>query len=218
MSFLSRLLCSAFFAGTVLAAMPFSAAAAVVFQSTPVPNGTSGFSDARAPESTAVGRMSVSSSQDITGIGVLNFLPADQNLKFFIADAGTGDMLYLSMAQLFSADTGSAEDVGSMTYKLSELFSFTLEPGIIYAVGSISDGSTWTYADYSQTNTSEAFTSYLLNVNVDSFSTPALSTSLNCCSIGFLLSNDQAIPEPAAFALLGMGLAGLGAVRRRRRA
>ena len=118
MSFSARLLSGVSLAVALGASMPLPAVAAVVFQSTPV-LGPDGLADHRGNGATSVGRMTVSSSQTITGIGVLNFLPVDEYLKFFIGNAATGAMLYLSGPHFFTADAGAGGNVPSMTYKLS---------------------------------------------------------------------------------------------------
>ena len=181
--------------------------AATVFESAPA-HTSNGFADYRGAGSTAVGRLTVSDSTVVNGIGVLNYLTSATNLKFFIADATTGALLYLSGAQAFGANTG-AVNVANLTYKDSSAFSFTLNRGVTYAIGSIADKETYTFADGSQTNTSGVFTSLLGNVNVSDFADPTLSTYQACCSIGFRLDATPAVPEPATW---GMMLAGLGVV------
>lgn len=214
MSFVARLLSGASLAVALGTGMPLPAVADVVFQSTPITNNASHYIDQRSAGSTAVGRLTVSSPQTITGIGVLNFIPMAEYIKFFIGNAATGAMLYLSIPQLFAADAGTSGDVGSMTYKVSAPLSFTFEPGITYAVGSIADGETWTFIDGRQANISGAFTSYIGNVNVSGYAAPTLTTGLRCCNVGFEVLADQVLPEPATFGLLVVGLAGLGAARR----
>lgn len=182
--------------------------ATTVFESDPVRNSSTAFADSRGAGSTAVGRLTVSSSTVINGIGVLSYLTSATNLKFFIADATTGAMLYLSGAQSFAANTGGVS-LANLTYKDSSAFSFTLNSGVTYAIGSIADGATYTFADSRQTNKSGVFTSLLGNTNVSGFASPKLDTTQNCCSIGFRLDAAPAVPEPATW---GMMLAGLGVV------
>jgi len=201
--------------------MTSGAHAEVVFQSDPVLS--SGFADMRSGSSAAVGRISVDMTQEINQIGTLNWLQGSntQNLKFFIANASTGALEYLSLAKTF-ADDGIAgpNSTTSLTYKLSDVFSFIFNAGTTYAVGYISTGTNYTFADFSQTNTANGFTSLLGNVNVSNFANPTLDTTTNCCSIGFeLIKTDavSAVPEPESYTMLLAGLGLMGFMLRSRK-
>lgn len=215
-TFLNKVVTIAAFLVSTLSAG--TAAATVVFQSDP--SVATGFSDSRGAERTAVGRLAVTTTQTINGIGVLNYLRNAGSLKFFIANADTGAIEYISGPKAFTADTGAPAGTPATTqlsYKLSDDFSFTFNSGTTYAVGSIADVATFTYADFGQTNSANGFSSLLRNINVNNFTNPSIATAQVCCSIGFelLASPSNNVPEPASIALLSLGMLGFAASRRK---
>lgn len=195
--------------------------ASVVFQSDP--NITTGFADQRGEGSAAVGRVSVTTTQSINQIGVLNYLAGagTQDVKFFIANASTGTLDYLSNAKTFANDgTSGPSGTADLNYKLSDVMSFTFVAGTTYSVGYISNGSNFSFADFNQTNSANGFTSLLGNQNISNYANPELNTGVACCSIGFeLLAADAPaanVPEPGSVALFGLGILGLQLSLRRK--
>lgn len=78
--------------------------------------------------------ITVSAPYTVTSIEALTRVTVAHNQKFFIMDASTNAVVYVSPPKAFAADGPSA------TYKVSDLFSaVTLQPGKTYYIGSIAD-------------------------------------------------------------------------------
>ena len=78
--------------------------------------------------------ITVSAPYTVTSIEALTRVTVAHNQKFFIMDAGTNAVVYVSPPKAFAADGSEA------TYKVSDLFAaVTLQPGKLYYIGSIAD-------------------------------------------------------------------------------
>ncbi len=145
--------------------------------------------------------LSVAQAVKITNIGQETGLQTNGALKFFIFDATSGAQLYLSAAKAFASD--------GVSFKVSDPFSFTFEPGTSYSVGAVANVSA-SYGDVFGPSTSEnGITSAVSNQNVNGFATVTVDTNHYCCDSRIELLNGGAVPapEPISLALLGAGLA-----------
>lgn len=80
--------------------------------------------------------ITVSAPYTVTSIEALTRVTAAHNQKFFIMDASTNAVVYVSPPKAFAADGPTA------TYKVSDLFpAVTLQPGKTYYIGAIADQS-----------------------------------------------------------------------------
>ena len=144
----------------------------------------------------------------INQIAVRNDLNSNGNLKFLIFD-------HTNHALLFDSGPKAFVDNG-MSLKMSDLFSFTLLAGNTYDIGAIADvGGLWGYDTTG--NSQGGLTSVSTNPNFSDFANPAAGNHASADGHIQLFTSVQ-VPEPGTLALFGLGLAGLGFVRRRKTA
>lgn len=163
----------------------------------------------------AFGRYSFASTTSITSFATLNTLGAPASLTFQIYDSNTGVMLYTSAPKAFAADASASVAAG--TFKKSDIFSFTFNPGTIYAIGAVSnDGSTLQIGSFG-TKTENGISALLGNQNVIG---GTFGTGQFCCSIAtqFFTGEGAVVPEPMSWSMLLVGFALVGGVARRRAA
>lgn len=192
---------------TLFTATQAAASPILIFQSDP----QTGTSIGRVAFGIAT-RITVGSAITINDIGVeLDLQNATDNLNFFIFNSTTGALLFQSGAENF-ADNG-------MSFKVSNSFTFTLDPGVTYAIGAETQGA----ADYAFVvpggKTQGLISSLGGNQNASGFLNPTLGLGTFGTDGELQLFTDPAInnapvPEPATLSLLGLGLAA-GFVRKR---
>jgi hypothetical protein len=159
----------------------------------------SSFTTNRAAVDAPVGRLTVSGTQIISGLGVDVSLSTDTNLEFLIFDSSTGALLYQSAPKAFLA-AGSG-------YKFSDPFTFTFSPGTTYGLTAIADTSgTYGYFVDTVPNTVGVFSFLTGNQNITgTFGSPTLDTNQFCCDVGTAIVTD-AVPEPRSAVLIAVGL------------
>ena len=171
------------------------------------------FQSIRVAESSPLAAITVSTNVDIGQIGAMVNLASNGNMRFLIFNLDTLALL-LSTPSAPYADTGLA-------FHLSPIFSaFTLMPGITYGIGAIADvAGNW------ETNNTSVGNPFMQNAitssddrngNVINFVSPVLGAVQGSAMIMVqLFSADAAVPEPATFGLMGLGLLSLIVLRKR---
>ena len=169
------------------------------------------FESGRGAEFSPLAAITVSAPIAINQIGARVDLNSDGHLRFLIFDLN-------SQALLFSTASGAYIDDG-LTYKLSPVFSFVLNPGITYGIGAIADvGGAWSINNSSGNND---FTQNNItadddrNGNVSNFVAPALGFEGTAMIMVRLYGGP--VPEPATLSFLAAGFAMLAVGGRRLR-
>ncbi len=167
-----------------------------------------GWLSGREPGSAPMGRLTVDKSININKFGVLMDIKGDSDLQFFIYDADTGSNL-LTSSIIESVDVG-------LGYYFTDRLNFRFIPNTVYSVGAVSSNGAW-YAVDMVANSISGFNFLTGNQNIRKESgSYILNTGTACCDVmtAFQVGRPRKVPEPHTFALLGLGLAGIAALRR----
>ena len=135
---------------------------AVLFDS--ILNGATGSSVRLAGDSCGTQVVVGAASVPISKIAVQNDLDSAGNLKFLIFDHSSGEIrVYLSNPKSFADD--------GVSWKESDVFSYTLQAGFTYDIGAIADvGGSWTYDTV--TESAGGLTSTSSNPNFANYADP----------------------------------------------
>ena len=118
--------------------------------------------------------------------------------------------------KLLFSDTVNVSASTSLSYILSDPFSFTLHAGQYYDIGAIFSGTDVSYTYDLVSDSENGITSIVSNENVDNFASPVLvGHGLSDINIR-LYSPTTVAPEPLNLGLAALGLSGLLLVRRSR--
>jgi hypothetical protein len=178
-----------------------------IFDLSPTTNLTYRSADSGVGQSVAV-----STTTTITDMGFYLNMPSGGDVKFMIWDSSDSNLLFSSVLSGVSASE-------TQSWVYSDPFSFTLNAGQTYWFGVIADntveiGFISSQYSYSANGLSAVFN----NSNYTSFSTPSYSGG-GGAEIGLKLDAGETptpTPEPSSIGLLGMGLASLAGIARRR--
>ena len=127
-------------------------------------NGATGSSVRLAGDSCGTQVVVGAASVPISKIAVQNDLDSAGNLKFLIFDHSSGEIrVYLSNPKSFADD--------GVSWKESDVFSYTLQAGFTYDIGAIADvGGSWTYDTV--TESAGGLTSTSSNPNFANYADP----------------------------------------------
>ena len=157
-------------------------------------------------------RFEVTDVVQLTSIAIeLDLATFAGNVKHVIFDSQTGALLFDSGPKTFFDD--------GMTFKESDPLSFSLLPGVRYAIGALVDVSSLQAYVVPGGRTFGSVTSLGGNQNANDFANPSPDLELNGTDGRVRLYGDvsSAVPVPATVPLLGLGLLAFAGVTRRRR-
>ena len=152
------------------------------------------------------------SNVDITGFGVWGDQMTDGNVSFSVFEEVGFNRIYTSGSIAQTAATDQWYDSGD--------FALTLLANTTYYFGLLSDHEfTYHYSHDAPALTQNGLTSGMAGVdgangNFSNFANPTMSD--NCCIVQNAIRIRQ-VPAPATLALFGIGLAGMGLSRRRKK-
>lgn len=206
-----------FFAAALLAASLAATDithAGVIFDSQALATCGPCVNETRAAQTNYAAVLRFSSDVTATDIGVYSSVDQAQDVEFVIFDSkfdgGSGAVLF--------SET-KAYPVSSAQYLHTGPIHFTFQARHTYDVGILGNGASLTgewiaYADLSQ----GPITEIANNANINNFASPSTGGYAGVSPFVQISAPDPGVPEPATWAMLILGLGGVGAAMRSRSA